>query len=114
MKEANIFFKLAHHLDDATTFEVAVPGQRWEIDCYDNGTVEVEVFRSDGSILDEAALDRLIRGFSISLEERRDEIRRMVQAGVEQLDRGEAISEEEVFAELEREAAEIVAIAKRK
>jgi hypothetical protein len=31
------------------------------------------------------------------LEERRDEIRRMVEAGVEQLDRGETVSEEDVF-----------------
>jgi predicted transcriptional regulator len=48
------------------------------------------------------------------LRERSEEIRHLIQAGVEQLDRGEGVSAEEVFAELEREASEIIARAKQR
>jgi hypothetical protein len=64
LQKAKIHYKLAHNQEDAITIEVAVPGQRWEIDCHANGTTDVEVFKSDGSIADETALDVLFRSFS--------------------------------------------------
>jgi hypothetical protein len=30
--------------------EAVVPGRRYEIEVFSNGTIEVEVFKSDGSI----------------------------------------------------------------
>lgn len=39
---------------------VATPGSRWEVEFMDEGTVEVERFRSDGTIWDERVLDELL------------------------------------------------------
>jgi hypothetical protein len=50
--------------EDAITIEVAVPGQRWEIDCYPDGNIEVEVFKSDGSIRGRNDIDELLRDFA--------------------------------------------------
>lgn len=35
---------------EAILVEVAVPGERWEVEFFDNGNVEVERFRSSGDI----------------------------------------------------------------
>ena len=64
LEAAKIHFRLARNQDDAITIEVAVPGQRWEIDCYSNGRADVEIFKSDGSIRDASAIDELFRDFS--------------------------------------------------
>ena len=44
--------------------EIAVPGKRWEVEFLDDGTVEAEVFRSDGAIHNSSPLDELIRKHS--------------------------------------------------
>jgi hypothetical protein len=64
LQEARIFYTLAHNQEDAISIQVVVPGQRWEIDCHVNGTVDVEIFKSDGVIHDSTAIDRLFRDFS--------------------------------------------------
>jgi hypothetical protein len=50
--------------EEAIMVEVAVPGELWEVEFFADGEVEVEVFRSDGGIEGEEALDRLFREFS--------------------------------------------------
>jgi hypothetical protein len=42
---------------------VTVPGQRWEVEFFDDGRVDVEKFLSDGTISDERELPRLIDEF---------------------------------------------------
>ncbi|HVA45101.1 MAG TPA: hypothetical protein VNH11_01835 [Pirellulales bacterium] len=64
LEAAKIHFTLARNQEDAITVEVAVPGQRWEIDCYSNGMLQVEIFKSDGSIRDASAIDELFQDFS--------------------------------------------------
>lgn len=64
LESAKIHFTLTRNREDAVTIEVAVPGQRWEIDCCDNGRVDVEVFKSDGLIRDASAIEELFRDFS--------------------------------------------------
>jgi hypothetical protein len=64
LENAKIHFTLARNREDAITVEVAVPGQRWEIDCYGNGEMDVEVFKSDGAIRDASAVDALLHDFS--------------------------------------------------
>ena len=64
LRKGKIHYRLDQFRDDAIMVEVAVPGERWEIEFLDDGTVEVEVFRSDGNILDSGALDELIRRHS--------------------------------------------------
>lgn len=60
LKEAHIAYRLGHNRDDAITVEIAVPGERWEAEFHEDGTVEVEVFRSDGTIHDSATLHELL------------------------------------------------------
>ena len=64
LEAAKIHFTLARHQEDAITIEVVVPGQRWEIDCYGNGRMDVEVFKSDGIVRDASAIDELLHTFS--------------------------------------------------
>src|SRR6185312_15439227 len=61
LRKATIHHHLSQFRDDAIMVEVAVPGERWELEFLDDGTVEVEVFRSDGTIRDASALEALIR-----------------------------------------------------
>jgi hypothetical protein len=67
LKEAKISHRLQQIREDALMIEVAVPGQRWEIEFVDYGDevqVEVERFVSDGRIDDEKAIDELFAKFS--------------------------------------------------
>ena len=58
LAESNTPYKLACHRD-AIMVELAVPGERWEIEFFANGEVEVERFRSNGHIAEEAELAEL-------------------------------------------------------
>lgn len=49
-------YTLAHNRDEAIMVTVAVPGERWEVEFFADGTVEVEVFTSDGKIRGRDAL----------------------------------------------------------
>ena len=64
LRHGKIHHRLSQHRDDAIMVEVAVPGERWEIEFLDDGTVEAEVFRSDGVIVDASFLDSLIAKYS--------------------------------------------------
>ena len=59
-----IWYKLRYHRDDAMTIEVGVPGERWEIDVLIDGSVDIEVFKSDGRIYDEPKLEEIFQRFS--------------------------------------------------
>ena len=60
--------KFVHQLkdsrEDAITVVVRVPGEFWEIDFLDDGTIDVERFVSNGHIDDESILESLIAKFS--------------------------------------------------
>ena len=64
LRAGKISYRLDQHRDDAIMVGVAVPGERWEVEFLDDGTVEAEVFRSDGTIHDASALGELIRKHS--------------------------------------------------
>lgn len=64
LRDGKIYYRLSQHRDDAIMVEVAVPGERWEVEFLEDGSVEAEVFRSDGTIHDESALDELLRRHS--------------------------------------------------
>lgn len=57
---ASIYFSLHRTRDNAVTILAVVPGERWEIDVFDDGHVDVEVFRSTGTIEGESFLTALI------------------------------------------------------
>lgn len=64
LRKGKIHYRLDQHRDDAIMVEVAVPGERWEVEFLDDGSVEAEVFRSDGTIHNDSALDDLLRRHS--------------------------------------------------
>jgi len=44
--------------------EIAVPGERWEVEFLVDGSIDVEIFRSSGDIMSADALDDLFARFS--------------------------------------------------
>ena len=59
LEQTHISYSLAHHRDEAIMVIVAVPGERWEIEFLDDGSIEVERFISDGEIKTEDVLNEL-------------------------------------------------------
>lgn len=59
-----IFFTLAQIRPEAIMIDVVVPGERWEVEFFADGTVEVEVFRSVQGVQGEEELERLFRDYS--------------------------------------------------
>ena len=63
LEEKNIYYQLNKIREEAIMVEVVVPGQRWEIEFLDDGTVDVEKFISDKDFYDESELNGLFREF---------------------------------------------------
>jgi len=64
LRAANIFYRLRDTRENAISVDIAVPGERWEVDILEDGSVEIEVFRSDGTLHDESKLDDLFDRFA--------------------------------------------------
>ena len=50
LRRGKIYYRLSQHRSDAIMVEIAVPGERWEVEFLEDGTIEAEVFRSTGNI----------------------------------------------------------------
>ena len=61
LEQANIWYRL-EHVRDSMMVIVAVPGERWEVEFFENGEVEVERFLSTGKIEGEGAFELLRSG----------------------------------------------------
>ena len=46
LEARKIHYELGRHRDDTIMVKAAVPGERWEIEFFDDGGIEVEIFRS--------------------------------------------------------------------
>ncbi|KGK81152.1 hypothetical protein [Clostridium sp. HMP27] len=64
LEENQIFYRLSKIRPESIMVEVAVPGQRWEIEFMDDGAIEIEKFISDGTIYGDEELQVLIDEFS--------------------------------------------------
>ena len=64
LEHARIAYRLRQSRDDAIMVWINVPGERWEVEFLEDGDIDVEIFRSDGHIHDEAALEDLFARFS--------------------------------------------------
>ncbi|MBS3990661.1 MAG: hypothetical protein KGZ51_01185 [Erysipelothrix sp.] len=62
--ENKIYFRLNKVRPESIMVEIAVPGQRWEIEFMEDGTMEIERFISNGIIYDESELNVLFNEFS--------------------------------------------------
>ena len=58
LEDKEIYYRL-NKVSENLMVEIAVPGQRWEVEFLPNGEVQVEKFISQGQILDEDALAEL-------------------------------------------------------
>ena len=64
LEDKTIFYKLDTVRDDYIMVEVAVPGQRWEVEFSPDGDVVVERFKRFEDVGDEKLLDYLFENFS--------------------------------------------------
>jgi hypothetical protein len=64
LRAAKIQYRIRNDREGAVSVDVAVPGERWEIDLLGDGTVEVEIFKSDGTIHGTKKLAELFQRFS--------------------------------------------------
>ncbi len=70
MEQHKIYYTLAHHRDEAIMVTVAIPGERWEIEFFSNGEVEVERFVSTSNGIEgEVVLDELFANYIEQEEE---------------------------------------------
>ncbi|HAN22109.1 MAG TPA: hypothetical protein DCP51_10680 [Clostridiales bacterium] len=58
-----MYYKLSK-VRDSIMVEIAVPGQRWEVEFFEDDHVEIEKFVSNGTIYNEKELDILFKDFS--------------------------------------------------
>jgi hypothetical protein len=64
LKTSRIHYRISDHTLGAIMIEVAVPGERWEIEFHEDGRIGTEVFVSSGSIRGPEALQELFAKFS--------------------------------------------------
>ena len=50
LKAAHIYYTLADPTEGAVMVQVAVPGERWEIEIHEDGRISVEVFVSSAGV----------------------------------------------------------------
>ena len=58
LEEHDIYYRL-NKVRDAILVEIAIPGERWEVEFFADGNVEVEKFISNAEILGEEELEQL-------------------------------------------------------
>lgn len=63
LEDVKIYYKL-NKVREAIMVEIAVPGERWEVEFMEDNTVQVERFKSNGEIKDESELEILFKDFS--------------------------------------------------
>lgn len=59
LQDAEMEYELKHSRDDAVSVWVDAVTEKWEVDFVTDGSIDVEVFTSDGSVLDEDSFDEL-------------------------------------------------------
>jgi hypothetical protein len=64
LEQQNIHYTLAHHRDEAVMVLVAIPGERWEIEFFNDGSVEVERFISRGNLASEEVFSELFAAYA--------------------------------------------------
>ena len=76
LDEAALTYVVEHSREDTMTVTVSAPSERWEVDFYGNGNVEVEVFYSNSAeegLEGEEALERLFGDYDDDEYEEEDD-----------------------------------------
>ncbi len=64
LDNAKISYRLSHFREETVAVELAIPGERWEVEFFADGSIEIERFRSSGSVsADESLLTELIANY---------------------------------------------------
>ena len=61
LKEHNISHRIEHNRDESIMVLVAVPGERWEVEFLEDGTIELEIFGGSSSVVTSTLDDLLHR-----------------------------------------------------
>ena len=69
LEQREISYTLAHNRDEAIMVNVAAPGERWEVEFLDDGSVEVERFVSNGQISGDEMLSQLFARYAGSADQ---------------------------------------------
>ncbi|WP_432665879.1 hypothetical protein R9X47_06240 [Wukongibacter baidiensis] len=64
LDENRIYYRMNKIRPESIMIEVAVPGQRWEIEFIENDSIEIEKFISNGKIYDYTELEVLFNEYS--------------------------------------------------
>lgn len=64
LEQNSIYYKLDKIREDSIMVEVAVPGERWEVEFMSDDSFEIEKFKSNGEIFKEDELKVLFDSFS--------------------------------------------------
>ncbi|MEH1912588.1 MAG: hypothetical protein V7L05_33275 [Nostoc sp.] len=64
LEQEKISYTLAHHRDKTIMVNVSVAGERWEVEFFEDGSVEVERFVSSGEINGEEVFSELFAMYS--------------------------------------------------
>jgi hypothetical protein len=59
LDKAKIPYSMEHSREDAIMIIAYAPGQYWEIEFLEDGEIDIERYRSDGTIHDESILEEL-------------------------------------------------------
>ena len=70
LERAGISYTLGHNRDEAVMVNLAVPGERWEIEFLDDGSIEVERFISNGEVHGEEILKELFARYAAAEDKR--------------------------------------------
>lgn len=63
LEEAKIYYQLNKYRE-AVMVEISVPGEKWEVEFFEDGHLEIEKFISDGNLSGEPEIEVLFRDFS--------------------------------------------------
>ena len=63
LEKRKIYYRL-NKIRDSVLVEIAVPGERWEVEFFNDEHVEIEKFVSCGKIYDRDEIDNLFNQFS--------------------------------------------------
>ena len=64
LEKAKINYSLEHNRNETIMVLVAVPGERWEVEFFSDGNVDIEIFKSHGEMKDKSEIERLFEEFS--------------------------------------------------
>lgn len=61
LKEHDISYRIEHNRAESMMVLVAVPGERWEVEFFEDGTIELEIFGGSSSVVTSTLEDLLHR-----------------------------------------------------